>query len=160
MRTAVALVLFFLMALAFCLTQHSVLFRWTFLGAQPDLLALLALGVALRSGPAVGASAGFFCGALRGWAAGAGLTAAAASLALVGFAAGYLSRFEVKPTSLVIGALVAVGTLVARFLALLVAPPSDIPSYLTATIGSAIMNGVLAVPLDAVWKRLIGEAVD
>jgi hypothetical protein len=93
-------------------------------------------------------------------AAGAGLTPAAASLTLVGFVAGHLSGSDVKPTSLVIGALVAVGTAVARFLALLVAPPSDIPHYLTATIGTAIMNGVLAVPLDAVWKRLIGEAVD
>jgi cell shape-determining protein MreD len=160
MRRLAAVALFLCLAFVFAVAQHSALYRWAFLGSQPDLLTLLALGVSCRSRPAAGAAAGFVCGTLRGLSAGAGLAPTTVSLTLIGFAIGLLGRAELRLTSLAVGALVAVGTVAVRLTTLLAAPPPDIPHYLTATIGTAIMNGVVAAPLDAVWKRLIGEAVD
>lgn len=160
MRIFLGVVLFAFLAFCFVLLQQSALYRWTLLSARPDLLVLLTISLAVRTRPALGAVAGFVCGTCLGLAAGAGLAPNALSLAIPGFIFGFIALTDLRVTPVIAGALVAMGTILAHVLLLFMAPPSDIPRYLTATIGSAIMNGVLAMPLDSVWRRLIGEAVD
>jgi hypothetical protein len=47
-------------------------------------------------------------------------------------------------------------TIVAQLILMFFAPPPGIASFLGATIGSAMVNGVLAVPVHALLRRILG----
>lgn len=130
------------------------------LGQKPDL-GLLVIGlVGLRSRPGIGALCGFLIGALEGGVAGANLTALAASRALLAFACSWVGRTGLQLTPWVTAIVVALGTVAAQALLLLMAPPADIGSFLGATLGTAIYNGVFAAFLDALLRRTLDPRTD
>lgn len=140
--------------------HSSVTGQKLFLGQKPDLVLIAVCLVGIRSRPALGAGYGFLAGALQGGAAGADLTALAATRTLLGFGSSWVARSGLQFSPLVVGVVVAIGTLLAQGLFLIVAPPSDIGAFLGATLGTAIYNGVLASLLDAVLKRTLDPRTD
>lgn len=122
-------------------------------GASPDFL-LIALVVMAPWIARKGATLmGFAAGLLHGAIAGANLTAYVVSRTLAGFFLGSLSPLEMESSVPLSSILAAVTTICVGLVSLFLAPPAAIGPFLLATIGSAIYNGVLAVPvhLMLVW---------
>lgn len=127
--------------------QVSVSPRVPLFGASPNLFLVALACLAIQSEPRSGAVIGFFAGLFEGCMAGANLAQYAISRCLVGYAVGMLARLEFD-SNWVLAAIVAFLTTVASQLILMfMAPPPSVSGFLLATIGSAIYNGVLAIPL-------------
>jgi cell shape-determining protein MreD len=109
--------------------------------------------------PGGGAVAGFFSGALAGWMSGGMLAVSAATRAIVAFGLGFAQGPELKLNGWAALALVAVGTLVARLLAMFLTAPADIGSFVRDTLGTAVYNGVLGALLYLALRPLFRPKV-
>ena len=133
--------------------QMAVVPRLQLGAAAPDLLLVVALVAAVFFPPSKAAVLGFVAGVLHGGVAGADLAHYAVSRTIVAFAVGYLSGLDLNVKPWYVGLTVLGGTLVAQFLMMIPAPPVEFGSYVTATILSAMYNGVLAIPIYALIRR-------
>jgi len=129
--------------------------RIAIVGAVPDFLMISAACLGLFATPRGGALAGFLAGVLHGALAGANLGSYAVSRAVAGFLAGTMNTFEFESSPVVAFFVTGVTTIVAQLLLMFVAPPPSLISFLLATIGSAVYNGVLAMPLYALLRRIL-----
>ena len=140
--------------------QQSVVGQSLFLGQRADLTIVLVCLVGVRTRPALGAVYGFVAGVAHGGAAGADLTAFAATRTLLGFFSSFVARSSLQFSPYMTGLVALVGTLVAQGLLLFMAPPPDIGHFLGATLGTAIFNGVLAGLTDALLRRTLDPKED
>lgn len=135
--------------------QMAVAPHVTIFGVPPDFLLIvlgcLSLFGSRRSGSAVGFGAGLVQGAISG----ANLWQYVVSRAITGFVTGWFGVLEFEANALVAFFAVAGGTLVAQILLMFTAPPPQLARFLLATIGSAVVNGVLAMPVFSVLKRVV-----
>jgi len=135
--------------------QQAWAARFSLGAVSPDYL-LVAMGcLTLRMDRRAGTILGFTAGLLEGAIAGANLGAYAVSRTVGGFLAGWITTVEFDSSPIVAFITVAVTTLIAQLLFMFGAPPPQIAPFLLATIGSAMYNGVLAVPLFWVLKRVL-----
>lgn len=125
----------------------------TLLGAAPDFPLIVLSVLCLFASRTAATVLGFFTGLLYGALAGANLAHYVISRTITGFGAGWANAIGFEPNLWVSAAAAAIGTLVSQFLLLLLAPPASIPAYLGDTIGSAMVNGVLAMPVYALLNR-------
>ncbi|HRF58299.1 MAG TPA: hypothetical protein PLH94_00130 [Fimbriimonadaceae bacterium] len=123
-------------------------------GCPPDFLMVMGASIALLSTPLGGAWAGFFSGLLQGALAGANLTAYVISRILPAFGIAWMSDLDIRIAPTVAGLIVAATTLVSQLLLMFLAPPPQILPFLGATIGTAMYNGVLAIPVYSLLRRL------
>lgn len=134
--------------------QQSVAPRMSLFGCSPDFL-LVVLGPASMSvRPLSGALIGFLCGLVYGAAAGANLAHYAISRTLAGFFGSLSQGVDIHSGVLLAAGVTALVTIVARLTLMFLAPPPAIWPFLAATIGSALYNGVLAMPFHALLRRL------
>lgn len=124
-------------------------------GVAPDFLLIVVGCLSLFGTRRSGSIIGFFAGVLQGALAGANLAAYAISRTIAGFVAGWFSALEFEAGAVVASTVVFAVTLIAQFLLMFVAPPGQIGGFLLATIGSAVYNGVLAMPLYALLRRVL-----
>jgi len=124
-------------------------------GVMPDFLLIVLGCVALGGTRKSGSVTGFFAGLIQGAVAGANIAQYALSRTLVGFFVGWFSTLEYDSNATVALVVVAFTTLTSQLLLMFMAPPPRIFAFLLATIGSAIYNGVLAMPLFALLKRVM-----
>ncbi|AIE85648.1 rod shape-determining protein MreD [Fimbriimonas ginsengisoli] len=135
--------------------QQSVVPSVTIGGVVPDFL-LVAVGcLSLFGNRVAGSFIGFGAGIVQGALAGANLGAYAVSRILAGFLTGWFNMLEFESNPAVAFFAVAAATILGQLLLMFAAPPSQIISFLLATIGSAIYNGVLAMPLFVLLKKVI-----
>jgi rod shape-determining protein MreD len=134
--------------------QHGLAARLSVFGASPDLLLAAMAPIALLSRPAGALWCGFFCGLAYGAVAGANLAHYVVSRCLTAFGLSSANLLGIEFSVLAAGVLTALATICAQLLLLFLAPPASIGAFLTATIGSAMYNGVLAMPLYALLRRL------
>lgn len=127
--------------------------RISLLGARPDFLLTCGLCLALVSTRAGGAVAGFVSGLLIGALSGATMTIYLLSRTITGFA--LATAAPMNPTMRTGPLLVAAASLVAGLMVFFMAPRPDIAQTLGATILSAAYNGVIAVPLYAMARKII-----
>ncbi|MGV3618674.1 MAG: hypothetical protein ACO1SV_25405 [Fimbriimonas sp.] len=123
-------------------------------GVAPDFILIVIGCVSLFGSRRSGAVIGFAGGILQGALAGANLAAYAVSRAVAGFVAGWFNSLEFEAGAVVASVVVFAITLLAQLLLMFVAPPAQIGGFLLATIGSAVYNGVLAMPLYALLRRV------
>ncbi|MHB8635700.1 MAG: hypothetical protein ACYC96_04420 [Fimbriimonadaceae bacterium] len=139
--------------------QQALAFRLAVFGARPDfmLVALAVLGMfASRSG---GMVLGFVDGLVVGAMSGANLQHYVASRTLTGLLIGWVSSAEV-PRTIPAAAIAAAGvTVVAQLTLMFLAPPHSITPFLTDTIRGAVYNGVLAIPVYALLKKIVAPVV-
>lgn len=134
--------------------QRSVASHIAIGGVVPDFL-LVAIGcLSLFGTRRSGAIIGFFAGVLEGALAGANLAAYAVSRTIAGFVSGWFSSLEFEAGAVVASFVVFAITVFAQLLLMFIAPPGQIGGFLLATIGSAVYNGVLAMPLYALLRRV------
>lgn len=123
-------------------------------GVAPDLMLVatgcLSLFTHRRGGTLVGFSSGLFQGAV----AGANLAAYTISRTLGGFLGGSFNSMGFERSAVLAGVVVAITTLLAQIMLMFIAPTSGIGAFLLATIGMAVYNGVLAMPLYATLRRV------
>ncbi len=135
---------------------------WLSAGLQATVAPAIAFGPVLPSfpvivicafsawlSPAGTVVAGFFAGLFQGAVGGVSMGAYVISRTLLGLALGRWNELEYEPGPIATGIITAVSTLLVQALMLVLAPPRDLIEFGFATIGSAIYNGVLAIPLFA-----------
>lgn len=125
------------------------------LGSGPDFLLLSLAVLTCFTSRLGGAVLGFACGVFYGSLAGANLAQYAISRTLVGFASGWFNDLGFERNWYMVALRAASVVLTAQALLMLSAPPADLPGFLGDTIGSAMYNGVLAVPYFALLRSLL-----
>ena len=123
-------------------------------GVSPDFLLIVVGCVSLFGSRRSGTFIGFVAGVLQGALAGANLAAYAVSRTVAGFVAGWFTSLEFEAGAIVASFVVVATTLLAQLLLMFIAPPGQLAPFLLATIGSAVYNGVLAMPLYALLRRV------
>ena len=140
--------------------QHGAATKLAIFGATPDFLLVVAFCSSILMRPGAAAGLGFLAGLLQGAMAGANLAQYVVSRVLTCFFIGYESRLEFGVKVEFAALTVAIGTIVSGVLLTILAPPPEIWSSMRATIGTAIYNGVLAVPTYLLVRRTFKYQVE
>jgi len=135
--------------------QQGLAPRFTFVGIVPDFLLVFVAVFALFSSRPAATANGFFAGLLEGALAGVNLTHYVLSRTLAGFFGGAASAFNFQPNMGVAALMAAALTAISQVLLFFLAPPSGIGRFLGDTIGAAMYNGVLAIPVYALLRRIL-----
>lgn len=115
--------------------------------ARPDFLLLCSIFLSLRREINGAAAVGFFAGFLHGAVLNASLGMLVASRTLTAVIASKLFSALIDPGPFTAALVVGACSLFAGILALFLGSPQNILGHLAATIGTAIYNAVLAVPV-------------
>lgn len=137
--------------------QQVVAARLAIAGASPDFLLSGLAAASLFLPRSRAALLGFFCGLIHGSLAGANVTHYVISRTVSGFLASWLQNTRIEPNFVVAFVTGFLTTLFAQILLMFLAPPRDLLAYLGATIGSAVYNGLLVLPVYFVLKSFIGR---
>ena len=135
--------------------QMALAPRMALPGAPPDFPLVALTALALLSERRAGTAAGFAAGLLQGVLAGANLAAYAISRTLLGFGLGWVRFAGLVPNAVVAGLAAAVGTLLAQSMLMFAAHRGPVIPFLAGTLGAAMIDGALAMPLYALLRRLI-----
>ena len=130
--------------------------RITIVGISPDFCLIVLACLSLFTNRVGGAVIGFFLGLVTGANVGANLSQYVVSRTISGFLAGWSRSFGLDANVLGSAVTCVVVTVVAQLIQMFLAPPAGITSFLGATIASALVNGVLAVPVFALLRRILG----
>lgn len=132
------------------LVQTTVLSRLDFLGAQPDLVLVVVVCLALTDGPGVGMVGGFGIGLLQDLLSDHTIGLIALILCCVGYVAGivraYLDRLAITTPMLFVGVATAVGTVVFAGLLALFGDPRVQPESLARAVTLASLYDVVLTP--------------
>lgn len=127
--------------------------------SSPDFF-LVVLGALSPFLNRVGAATvGLVAGIVHGALIGASLAHYVVSRVIAGFALGWSNDLRLAPNVAVAMVSTVAGTVLAQLVHLFLAPPKDILGYLTATIVSAVYNGVLVIPLYALLNRVLDRRI-
>lgn len=143
-------------ALYVAAAAQQSLAHWTLLGLSLDYL-LLALSVAcLYVQPVPGAVIGFADGFLHASISGTNMWQHVLTRTLVGYAVSRLASSGIDRNWLAALLSGIAVVLLARVGFLFLAPPSQIAPFLGDTLGTAVYNGVIAIPLCVCLNRIVG----
>jgi rod shape-determining protein MreD len=150
--TAVTVVVLFYLAAAL---QQSIAYRMGVFGTRPDFLLVALSALSLMGTRRQSVWYGFVAGLLMGSISGANLGQYVASRTVAGLLFGWATvlDFQAGWITTFLGA--AGVTLVAQFSLMLLAPPSGIGGFVADTIRMAMYNGVLAMPVYALLRRIV-----
>lgn len=129
------------------------------LGVTPDFLLLVTTVSGLMMSRPAGAVTGFAAGLIQGALIGANLSHYVVSRALAGFFAAWIRQLRFDNNAIVIALTTAALTVFAEIAFMLTAGPKGIAGFLGDTMGTAIYNGVLAIPVYALLKRVLNPVV-
>lgn len=136
--------------------QQSLAERLGVLGFRPDFLLVAVACFSMFFTRAGGALVGFVAGAIYGALDMANLTVFVISRTCAGFACAWANDLRVKEGPLVASISTALTTVFARFIYMFLAPPAFLMPFVGDTIRTAVYNGVLAVPMYLLVKRIMG----
>ncbi len=139
--------------------QASVSPRFDLFGGHPDFLLTMALCWAAVSRPSGGAVAGFTAGFLAGSLAGVTTTLYVISRTVACFFLSWIGQTGIENSARSTVILVFLGTLACQ-IPFLLTMPHDFLGQIRATILSALVNGVLAIPLYGLLRRAFRPEVD
>jgi rod shape-determining protein MreD len=135
--------------------QQAVAFQVSFGGISPDYPLIVVVTMGLFANKRSGAGIGFIGGAIHGAIAGGHMAAYTVTRTLIGFLIGWFNGMEFEGNTAVAFIVTAAATLCTQITFMLLAPRGAILPFLLATIGSAMYNGVLAMPLYALLKKVL-----
>jgi len=134
--------------------QQGVGAMATIFGISPDYLVVAVSVLSLYGNSRSGMVVGFFGGLLMGSISGANLWQYVLSRMIAGFATGNIPELRFRNNVAVAASSALVGTLIAQFSLMFVAPPRLLGPFIGATIGSAMYNAVIAMLLSIVLNRV------
>jgi len=135
--------------------QQAVAFQVSFAGVGPDFLLIVLVSCGLFADRRNGAVLGFLSGVIHGAVAGGHLGTYAVTQTVTGFLIGWFNSMEFEGNIAVAFIVGAAATICTQIASLLLSPHGAILASLLATIGSAMYNGVLAMPLYALLKKVL-----
>ena len=138
--------------------QQSLARRFSFWGFEPDFLLVAMSCLSMFCNRAGAASIGFLSGAIYGAISFANMSQYVISRTVAAFLAGWANDLNLQGSGMVAAVTTAATTVGARLILLFLAPPLLITPFLGATIRSAVYNGVLAVPLYLLLKKVMGTS--
>jgi rod shape-determining protein MreD len=136
--------------------QQSLSSRIGIFGARPDFLLIILSCLSLYASRVGGAFIGFFTGLATGAITGSNMSQYIFSRTLTGFLDAWSRNLGFDPNAIVAAANAFAVTIFAQLILMFFAPPPGIAAFLGATIASAMVNGVLAVPVHALLRRILG----
>jgi len=139
--------------------QQSVAVKLAIFGARPDFLLLFVVPLSLMTSRAGGATLGFFAGLLHGAATGAFMAQYVASRAVAGFMGSWSRGIGMHVNWGVASVTTIILTVVARLIFMFLAAPPGVLRFLGDTIGSAMYNGVLAIPVYMLLQWVLNPKV-
>lgn len=134
--------------------QLAVAPRISFFGIGPDFPLLFTAVFSLRTSRLGTVTLGFFAGLCEGALAGVNLAHYVISRTVAAFLGGSAQGMGMQPASSTAAFVAAAVAFFAQLLLTFLAPSGGFGRMLGDTIGSAIVNGLLAVPLYALLKKL------
>lgn len=138
--------------------QQALPDRMALGAARPDFLLILAICLGLLLPSPGSMIAGFFTGLLQGALVGANLAQFVLSRMLTAWIASRVAELEIEIGIVLAALFTGLGTLFAQVLMMFLAPPRSLETYIAATIGSALYNAVLAVPVYAALRPLLRKS--
>jgi len=138
--------------------QQSLSPRMAIAGSRPDFFLIVLTPLALWSPRKTGTILGFICGLVQGATAGANMVGYTASRTIAGFTISWSKQIGFQPNIVVIAITAGAATVLAQLVLMFLAPPAGVMSFLRDTIGSALYNGVLAVPVYLLLKGILNPS--
>ncbi len=135
--------------------QQSFAPRFAIFGIMPDVPLAFVAVFSLLASRLASTVVGFFAGAMQGALAGVNLTHYVISRTLAGFFGGSSAAMGLQPNVAVAALMTAVLTVASQILLFFLAPPGGIGRFLGDTIGAAMYNGVLAIPVYALLSKIL-----
>lgn len=135
--------------------QQALSPRMSIFGVEPEFMLIFLSCACLFMRRSGGTVLGFFTGVVQGALVGVNLMHFVISRTVTGFLAGWSSDWGYQPNSFVAAFVTAVLTIFSQLLLMFLAPPAGIARYLADTMGTAVYNGVLAVPVYALLRRIL-----
>lgn len=126
-----------------------------FLGAKPDFLLTTAVVLSAWSGRRTGATIGFCAGLIHGSIFSSRIGYYIVSRAAACFGVSWSRKLDIELSYWLIGLTVFVSTVFVQAFQLFLPPPQNILRLATDTIFTATYNGVLAMPLYALLKKIL-----
>jgi len=136
-------------------SQESLAYQLSIASATPDYLLVVVTVLSLFGNRRSGAIVGFIGGLLSGAIAGGHMAAYTVTRTLIGFLIGWLNGLEFEGNFAVAFVVTSSATLCVQLTFFFMNPRGAILPALLATIGSAMYNGVLAMPLYALLKKVL-----
>jgi rod shape-determining protein MreD len=135
--------------------QQTLSQRVAVLGARPDFLLLWSACLALLLPRSRASLAGFIAGLVHGSMAGMNMAAYISSRTIAAFCASWTKDLRYEVSLPAVAVVAAFTTVLAEILWLFITARPGIGEFLGATIGTAVYNGVLAIPMYALLKRFV-----
>lgn len=136
--------------------QQALTPRISLLGAQPDFIVLTLSLVSMHVGRVPSLFCGFYFGLLQGALPTANLAHYILSRTLTAYAVAASNQLRLFPSAALVFATVALSTALSQTVWMFIAAPGNIGAFLGDTIGTAVVNGVLAMPLNALLRKFLG----
>lgn len=124
-------------------------------GSRPDFLLTTAVVLSAWSGRRTGATIGFFAGLVHGALFSSSIGYYIVSRASACFGVSWSRRMDIELSFWLIGLTVFVSTVFVQAFQLFLPPPQNILRLAADTITTATYNGVLAMPLYALLKKIL-----
>ena len=137
------------------IAQQALPERMAILGSRPDFLCLAAVMLGLLLRPVGAIWTGGISGLLHGAVAGANLWQYALTRMLGAYTVSRIGETDIEIGPILGAIIVGVGTLGTYLIFMFLAPPSSLGTYFQATIGTALYNCVLALPMFSVLRRIL-----
>ncbi len=136
--------------------QQGLAPRTELFGAQPDFLLVVLATLSLWLGRSGGAVLGFFTGWIYGALVGANLTVYLLTRTVTGFVAGWSNDLKIQESWILAAGMGFFVTILSGFGVTFLAPHPEVAPALADTIQGAIYNGMLAIPVYALLRRILG----
>lgn len=124
-------------------------------GQRPDFLLATMTPLCLLATSRGSVVIGFVAGVFQGGIAGANLAHYAISRTLASWGLALFRGLELDIGLGMAAVATALATLFSQLVLMLLAPPPALPPFLAATIGTAVYNGVIAMPIYALLRKLV-----
>jgi cell shape-determining protein MreD len=135
--------------------QQTFAYRIAIFGAAPDFLLLCAIALGMLAGRTKAALAGFAAGLLHGALAGANIAAYTISRSFAAFVASWTKHIGYEVTLGAVAVITFLCTIIGEIAWMFMGVRSGIGAFLGATIGTALYNAVLVIPLYALLRRVV-----
>lgn len=137
--------------------QTAITPRISFVGISPDFVLAFVAVFAMFVDRLAATITGFFGGVLQGALAGVNTTHYVITRTLTGFLTGSAKALGLEPSLPVAILVTAIVTAISQVVLFFLAPPSGMGRFLGDTIGAAMYNGVLAIPVYALLRRILAS---